>query len=81
MMEKFYSLINLATDRKYQLGAGISVQMAHIIRLPSPKEARSMGIKWEVKRVNRINLMDIEHVITYGTPRFLGLKVGLGKTG
>ena len=39
-----------------------------IIRLPSPKETRSMGIEWEVKRVNRINLMDIEHVITYGTP-------------
>ena len=39
-----------------------------IFRLPSPEEARALGIKWEVKRVNRINLMDKEHVITYGTP-------------
>ena len=39
-----------------------------IIRLPSPEEARSMGIEWEVKRVNRINLSNKEHVITYGTP-------------
>ncbi len=38
------------------------------IRLPTPDEARSMGIDWVVKRVNRFRLGNQEHVITYGLP-------------
>ncbi len=38
------------------------------IRLPTPDEARSMGIDWIVKRVNRFSLGNEEHVITYGLP-------------
>ena len=39
-----------------------------LLRLPSPNEASSMGISWNVRRVNRIRLGEEEHVITYATP-------------
>lgn len=38
------------------------------IRLPTPDEAKNMGIEWIVKRVNRFRFFDSEHVITYATP-------------
>ena len=40
----------------------------HSIRLPTNQEVASMGIDWNVKRVNRFVLSDEEHVVTYGTP-------------
>ena len=39
-----------------------------IIRLPTEEEAARMGLDWIVKRVNRIVLADVAHIITYATP-------------
>ena len=38
-----------------------------IFRLPSPEEARALGIKWEVKRVNRINPVSYTHLRDHET--------------
>jgi len=39
-----------------------------LIRLPTPSEARGMGLKWNEKRVNRFRLGQDDHVITVATP-------------
>ena len=38
------------------------------IRLPSVEEVASMGIKWKLRRINRIRLDSKEHIVNYGIP-------------
>ena len=41
----------------------------HTIRLPTAQEAKEMGIDWEIKRVNRFKLSELDHVVTYAIPQ------------
>lgn len=38
------------------------------IRLPYPEEVEAMGISWSLRRVNRICLEAVDHIVNYGTP-------------
>jgi len=40
-----------------------------LIRLPTPQEARAMGIKWNQKRVNEFRLGKLSHRVIHATPK------------